>query len=148
MKREVLNSEANEKMLKILSLVMARVQAITPELEKTKRQIQSLLEAKALGGTRTKKQKQDTSPNGGVRFDDQVDSLMSILTMNPVAKDKDGSEREMEITDPEGAPPAGAILRWVEEEIGRMSGSIQVLIGDVGALKAAGSEDNTTIKKT
>jgi hypothetical protein len=68
--------------------------------------------------------------------------------MNPVAKDKDGSEREMEITDPEGAPPAGAILRWVEEEIGRMSGSIQVLIGDVGALKAAGSEDNTTIKKT
>ena len=148
MKREVLNSEANEKMLKILSLVMARVQAITPELEKTKRQIQSLLEAKALGGTRTKKQKQDTSPNGGVRFDDQVDSLMSMLTMNPVAKDKDGSEREMEITDPEGAPPAGAILRWVEEEIGRMSGSIQVLIGDVGALKAAGSEDNTTIKKT
>lgn len=142
---EVSKSTAHDKMLKILSLMMSRVQAINPELERVKMQIQKLV-IEGANQNQPKKQKRDATPGwgGGGRSDDTMDNLMSLLStkadVNETSVPSKDKHEAMEGLVSEHVGGGG--LRELEDEIERMSNDVRLLIVDVGALKACAEDES------
>lgn len=130
---------ANAKMLKIITLVMDRVQAFTPEIEMIRKHVQKLeTEFSATHLRSAKKQRQGVTGEGEA---DAMDDLMEMLTSNVSMKDDAGyivTPTKGNIS--EGNTGDGRDLKDLKVDVTRMEANIRMIIGDVGLLKACAED--------
>jgi hypothetical protein len=124
------DSGVDEKMLKILSLVMNRVQEFSPEL-KVIRGHTSRLESE-LGRVSPPKRQKVTPSRGDSGGDARMDGLMAMLTTDGRGTNLT-HDSEMEGEDEEDR------VR-MKEELTRVAEATQLLIEDVGLMKACAED--------
>ena len=137
------SSGGNPKMLKVLALVMNRVQELGPEIDKVRNHI-GRLEAEVEKSTKSKKQKLGPAANssGGVE-DVLMDDLMTMLspgsdTGSPTpTKEGNGDPGNRVGRDEWRSDPA---FMRVESELNRVTQETRLLVMDVGLLKASAED--------
>ena len=138
------NSEASEKMLQILTLVMRRVQSLSPEFDKIREQVRSL-EFEVREASRHPKNKQQKQETGLAGDNNAMDDHMTVLASSASVKDGLGG------VSPENPPhPAFAhggsapCVDWshVEGSLSQLDAKVQMIVRDVVLHKAC-SEDKS-----
>lgn len=140
--QEESSSEANGKMLKILSLVTSRVQAFTPEIAQVRNLVLKLESEMSLSNARSPKRQRQTGreANGD---DDAMDDLMTMLTSNASVKDHPPSTGFSHDKDFPSEDDQSLFLKRVGEikaDVSRMSTEMRMIISDVGLLKACAED--------
>lgn len=135
--------DGNAKMLKILTLVMGRVHAINPELDKIRKHIAKIeAEVEATSDSRSKRQKVKAGASGEGAMDD----LMALLTSGATMKDSidsgrsTPSEKGKAGTGADYERVASEDLVRVEVSMTQLSREVALIVADVGLLKACAED--------
>ena len=134
-KSETSRPEADAKMLKILTLVMNRIQEVSPELELIRGHISKL--EMDLGRVSLPKRQKKTPTRVGSGGDVRMDDLMAMLSSEERGST---SSPDSHMEGEEYDHPDDEDSSKMKEELTRVAEATRLLVADVGLLKACAED--------